>query len=487
MEVPLNLELGAAANAFVAEQGIYADVMATVPEPDRHIIGQLYQRGAFSGDPVKRAPAKLNIVVSRLDDSPDGFHIELQMYDAARMRVATSQHTIQVDPEFPSEKELMADPNEQKLTISPDDITLMQVLGSTLGGKAAKVTVLPDPIRARLLRPDQNEPLATFASSLLIGTADTKHLNLVADLPDAYVILGATPGFTGLPTATSILKLTRALPPSIGPVFIDDKWLEIAGGQAAPGAIMGHRANREELGQLFTSAVGGALPIPALARSAFVGDGVPDDFMFLLLGPLLFPGSEVNGADRWRTLKLIGSLIHRQADAPLKSGHISFSALDPDSLAQLENIVFFQEPDGFNGPRRAAGVWDADEPCELLPNGLPRDGYIDVAITDQAAVFSSGPHPQQINANQLAYNVLMQEHPDRFGGGTPNYTLTSKFRTGTLRQYHLTLRLADGMNKDMQVDERHMGSGGELSFSELSKEFRDQYQQIKDSLDKSNQ
>jgi hypothetical protein len=367
-------------------------------------------------------------------------------------------------------------------------MTLMQVLGSNLGGKAAKVTVLPDSIRQRLLHPDLNEPLSSFASSLLLGAADTRHLNLVADLPDAYVILGATPGFTGLPTATSILKLAQALPPSIGPVLIDDKWLEIAGGQASPGAIMGHRAKRDELARLFASASDDVLPIAALARYAYAGEGVPDDFMFLLLGPLLFPGSEVNGSERWHALRLIGSLIHRQAEAPLKPGRIAISSLDPDSLAELENIVFYQRADGLSSRAPVDGsMWRSDDPCEVLPNGLTRDGYIEVSINDRQSVFSTGSRPQRVEPNSLAFNMVMQEHPDRYGGGTPGYTVSDRFRVGSIIQVTLHIQLAGSVIKDMTVEEMHVGKGGGLTFSQLSKEFRDQYQQAKDSYDKSNQ
>ena len=487
MEAPLHLDIGDAAQEFVAEQATYADEMGTLPEPDRQIIGRLYQRGAFNAESVRQAPAKLNIVVSRLDNNPDSFQVELQLYDAAGARQAESTLTIRTDPDFPSEKELMADPNEQKLVVSPDDTTLMQVLGSTLGGKAAKVTVLPDSIRARLLRPDLNEPLASFASSLLLGSAETKHLNLVAELPDAYVILGATPGFTGLPTATSILKLAKALPSSIGPVSVDDRWIEIAGGQAMPGAIMSHRANRVELGQLFGSASDGVLTIPGLARYAYVGDAVPDDFMFLLLCPLLFPGSEVNGSDQWRTYRLIGSLMHRQADAPLKPGRIPFASLDADSLAQVENIVFYQQTYGLTGPRRTAGVIGEDEPCELLPNGLPRDGYVDVTTTDEEAVFAAGPRIQEIAPSTLAWYEQMQEHPDQFGGGSPPFTIKNGFRVGSLHRVNLNLQLAAGIAKTLSVKETHLRPGAPVTFSQLSKSFRDQYQQAKDMYQKQNQ
>jgi len=485
MELPLHLNLGDAIEAFVADQGVCANQLATFSEQDRFQL-ELFQNHLLGGELSKLPAAKLNVIVSRLDSYMSGIGLEVQLYDSAGAQMASSKIVVQIDPDMPADKELMADPNEQKLSISPDDMTIMQVIGSTLGGKSAKVTVLPEAIRARLLRPDLNEPLASFASSLLLGAADTRHLNVVADLPDAYVILGATPGFTGLPTATSIMKLAMALPASIGPVLVDDKWLEVAGGQAVPDAIMAHRANREALGQLFSTATGGVLTIESLARYAFVADAVPDDFLFLLLGPLLFPGSDMNASDQWRTYKLIGSLMRRQADAALKPGRIELSSLDSDSIAILENMVFFQEPTGFitRQSRGAMNSTGSMEPCDLLPDGLPRNGYIDVTMTDTETVFSTGPHPEAVEPNQLAWYEEMQEHPDKYGGnpGSRAYTTASKFRMGTLRKLQLHVQLADAMSKDLSAKEQHVGSGSPVTFSDLPKSFRDRYQQAKDSF-----
>ena len=486
MELPLHLNLGDAIEAFVADQGVCADQIATFPEQDRFSL-ELFQNRLLGGELSKLPAAKLNVIVSRLDSYMSGIGLEVQLYDSAGAQMASRKIVVQIDPDMPAERELMADPNEQKLSISPDDMTLMQVLGSTLSGKSAKVTVLPNAMRARLLRPDLNEPLASFASSLLLGAADTRHLNVVADLPDAYVILGATPGFTGLPTATSIMKLAMALPASIGPVLVDDKWFEVAGGQAVPGAIMAHRANREALGQLFSTTTDGVLSIEALAHYAFVADAVPDDFLYLLLGPLLFPGPDNNGSNQWRTLRLVGSLMHQQAEAPLRAGRIGLSSLDLGTIAILEDLVFYQEPAGFvtlqsHGSRISTG---SEEPCDLLPDGLPRDGYIDITVTDTEKVFSTGRRQEAVEPNTLALYQDMEEHPERYGGnaaGPAAYTIASKFRTGTVRELQLHIQPSAGLSKDLSVKEQHIGSGNPVSFSDLPKSFQDRYQQAKDSF-----
>ena len=486
MEAPLHADLSDVAETFVAEQSIYATEMAAYSEPDRVRLQQSFD-GFFNAKGTKLEPAKINISVNRLDNNADGIGLELQVIDAAGGRTAWGSVTVPVDPEFPSERELMADPNEQKLPISPDDMTVMQVLGATLSGKRAKVTELPDNLRARMLQPDKNELLATFPSNLLLALADARHLNIVADLPDAYVILGATPSFTGLPTANSLLKLVSALPPSLGPVRIDDKWLEVGGGEVVTTGIMAHRSNREALAQLFSSSTDGVLSIENLARYAFVGDGVPDDFIFLAISAVLFPGSDADrGSEQWQTLKLIGSIIRHQANAPLKPGRIALGSLDADSLAQLENIVFFQEPFGFSKGRPAGDRVDfaQEDPCEILAAGLPRDAYIDVAVEESDSVFSTGPHPQPVKANQLAFYQEMQEHPDRYGGGVPRYTITDHFRVGTMREIQLRLELGSNLSKQMSVREQHIGNGSPVAFSDLPKKFRDEYQRAKDSFNR---
>ena len=486
MEIPLHLNLGDAIDVFVAEQSLCADELATFPEQDRFRL-ELFQNRLLGGVESKLPPAKLNVIVSRLDSFMSGFGLEVQLFDRAGAQLASSKLDVPTDPDMPPDRELMADPKEQKLTISPDDMTVMQVIGATLGGQRAKVSVLPESIRERMIHPDRNELLATFPSSLLLGAADTLHLNFVADLPDAYVVLGSTPGFTGLPTATSIIKLAKALPPSIGPVLVDDKWFEIAGGQAVPSALMAHRSSRGALAQLFDSSIDRVLTIEGLARYAYVGDGVPDDFMFLLLDPLLFPGSEINGSDQWRTYKLIGSLMHQQAEVPLKPGRIGLSSLDPGSIAILENIIFFQEPTAFVTKQSRGGTDSSgsEEPCDLLPDGLPRDGYIDVTITETETVFSTGRRQEAVEPRTLAFYQDMQEHPERYQGGSAgpeSYTIGSKFRLGTVRKLQLHVQLSAGLSKDLSVKEQHLGSGNPVTFDELPKSFRDSYQQAKDSL-----
>ncbi|HLK13505.1 MAG TPA: hypothetical protein VKT78_01760 [Fimbriimonadaceae bacterium] len=484
MEAPISIDFSDAAQAYMADEVTYTGALDAYPEQERMILAG-FQGGAFLAPRSKFPPAKVNVVVSRIDDSMEGLNIEIQLYNTAGERISSTPYTVLVDPGFPSERELMADPNEPKLAISPDDLALMQVIGSAIGGKPSKTTVLPAAIRARLLQPEKYEPLSAFASNLLLATADARHLNLLADLPDAYVILGAAPGFLGFPTASSILKLAKALPPSIGPVTVDDKCLEIAGGQASPGVLMGHRADRAALGQLFSTATDDALPIEGLARYAYVGDGVPDDFMLLLLTPLLFPGSEVGNPEQWRALRLVGSLMHHQADAPLKPGRIPFRSLDPDSIAIIENIVFFQRANSFSVNFESGNARFGDaEPCEQLPNGLPPDGYIDVTATNRDTIFSSGAHPQEVQAGSLAYNTAIVEHPEKYGNGRPSYTASSRFRIGKVREIQLQIQLANGVSKNLSVQERHIGHGPDVSFSDLPQSFRQEYQRTKDQVDK---
>lgn len=476
MELPLNVSADSAVSAFLEEQQVYQAALAGLPDGER--IGIEMGPDGNTANALKERPAKLNVVVNRLDAAPDSSSVEVQLVGEHGTKLASSSVQIHSDPDFPDQKALLPAPNEKRLTL-PDDVTsVLQVLGANLSGKAAKTTQLSPELRQWLSQPDVNEPLSIFASSLLLAAADDRGLNLVADLPDAYIILGASPSFLGVPASSSILKLVSALPPSIAPVSVDEKWIEIDGGKAVPEDILCHRSDRRAMAQAIAGAAEGVIPIERLAAYAVTGGGVPDDFLFMAMNGVLFGSDIQESSDEWHALHIIGSLLeHRPADR-IRSARIPFSELDAPTLDVVQTIVFYQQPRSLLAPRPGM-VMNEVEPCEALPGGLPRDGFLEIDVKESSAVYTSGPRRQLVNAQTLAWNDTLKEHPDRFPGAESRYSSSDQFRVGTNRVVTVTIHLTESMTAVLPVTEAHVQQGSLVRFDDLPKEFKDSYRRIK--------
>lgn len=480
MEAPLAVELGSAVDEFASEQRVYASEVQSLDRGER--ISLMESPFGFYASSTAKPPARLNVELNRVETTPDTVALGIRLYDAGGEIVASSQFDVNV-AEFPSDAELRADPNDPKLEVSPDDVTTMQVLGATFGDKPAKVTKLPAELRARFMRPDVNEVLGMFPSSLLLAATEARGLDLVADLPDAYVILGATPGFTGAPTAASILKLVTSLAPSLAPVHTDGKWLVVCGGQTDPDAVMCHRTDRTALAQLFANGSDGVLPIEALATYAYRSGGVVDDWMYMLLSGLLFPASQINDIQHWDALKLIGALMQQQGGRRLAPGRTAFANLNSDCVDQLQTIVFFRQAEGvFNSnPRSARELNQGDDPCEVLPNGLPNDGFIEVEVKDADAVYANGSRAEQVEPQQLAFYQEIADHPERYQGERAPYTTADRFRVGTRHEVNLVLHFTPDLSKTLTATESHIREGV-VSFGQLPQSFQDAYKQARSNI-----
>jgi hypothetical protein len=88
--------------------------------------------------------------------------------------------------ELEEEKPKPPSPNEPKLKFSAEAKAIMEFVRSGWGG-GESATKLPPELRARILAPEQHDPLSLLASPLSITLSEAKKANLVAHIPDSMM------------------------------------------------------------------------------------------------------------------------------------------------------------------------------------------------------------------------------------------------------------------------------------------------------------
>lgn len=479
MEYSLQADLGSAISQFEAEEAILRQAAAALPEKRRrHVIGNTQ---LFPSLPA--GIAKVNVVVNRSDRSPDAASLAVQLIAPNGNCACTYEVQVHTDPDFPDEKALQGDPREPKLSIPPDDVIAMQVLGASIGGKSARVTTLPERLRNQIANPVRFEPLGGFTSSLLLTASDARHVNLVADVPDSYMMLGAIPTISGLPSASSVLKFAGALPSTMAPIKSEAGWLEIDGGQSRPEEVLCHRSDRQALADLFANALDGSLPIESLAKYAYSGGGVPDDFMYMVMQELLLPSGDKAGAEQWRALRVLGALLNRRPGTTLQPGVIPFANLNAATISEVESLVFFQDIGSLDSAAADSSDSPDIDPCDQFPSGLPSDGALEIRVESTAIVFDVSAHHEPIDAETLAYSQALKEHPDRRPDDVAQFSTTDLFMLGTERKVTLTFHLSKDVSRSASVVDTRVRAGTECSFADLPASFREEYRVAKAKAD----
>ena len=336
----------------------------------------------------------------------------------------------------------------------------------------------PAPISADLrelaLHPDKHEPLASFVSDVLLKIGEIKGLNIAADVPDDYLSRAAIT--TGKQTPTSILNMLTS--GQFSSARIDGHWLVIADGGHKPHDVYTRRTNRVALAEpVFaastdTPTIEGAL---RSTRSQCTRSRMTPSTRALpapCLGEMIRRYLGIG-----RHTSSLGALMERYAGA-VPSGRVKFSSLDPNTARLLGEMVFGRDP-RFNPIQRMVTNFNSrpatyENLCDVLPAGLPPDGYLSVATTNGDAVFSANQYAQAVLPFQIAMNTNRTSGGPGEGFRGLNPTTSDKFRTGRERRVTVRLQFTSDLSSRRMVDETHLTPGDAIPYSQLPDSFRKQ-------------
>lgn len=309
--------------------------------------------------------------------------------------------------------------------------------------------------------PDVYDPLSFLATDSLLSTAKKQGKGVVACLPDeqAASVLRSV----GAETATvesfeeDLAKHTtlRMIP--------DENLLVIA--PSHPYAARENRLDRVALGRLIrTARAKGTASLDDLADFA-VKNPDPDLGNNMMLYFMMAPGSldlfELGGRGaNWDLLRLYGSFDTYGRQQLKSGGRIPFSSLSPAQAAIAAKLVYGAsasievgkpKPKSDNPFTFALGtsftgqsaVDYRNEPTELLPSGLPPDGFLQAKVQEEPAALMqfSGDSGVGISVgmNELAFFQVIGSSADAADSGVAE--MMAHMKLGDRRVIDLSLEL----------------------------------------------
>ncbi len=258
---------------------------------------------------------------------------------------------------------------------------------------------LPPALRAKLYNPSRFDPLSYSVSDEILTFAKTKGKPVVANVPD-NALSGTS--FIAPNKNASVESFEGDLKDGKSMLLSpDDRFLVLK--PTYPSQARAERLNRDALTTLMQKTNG--QEIPSLEDLAAYAMEAPDPLeggfsqMYLTL---FVPGANqqsVSELTSWNMLRLYGHLSP-DARANLRAGgRLPISSLNVAQRACLEKMVYgtgaqltIEDPKkkGESQPywmNLITGNGDADyrdEPTEILPNGLPGEGYVDMGLATES-------------------------------------------------------------------------------------------------------
>ncbi|MBX3119440.1 MAG: hypothetical protein KF784_10265 [Fimbriimonadaceae bacterium] len=358
---------------------------------------------------VDERPAKVIMVITRgmmgmgMAIGPfgdDSISVELKLYNSKGQVILRGGHQLgfnvgnltelsgALDPK--KAQDTKPDENDTKIEFSKETQSMMTMFSNSMQGGPPK---LDEALEKLLLRPDEHDPLSFAQSEALIAIAKAKKLNIVANLSDDEIslfgmILSRGQAMT-VNTYLKKLKEDKSLW-----VTTEGTWMTIT--PKDPTAARASRTNRVALaGLLANIQTKGMATLDDLAAYAQVAESpmtTPAAQLYLML---FAPGAMQQGfigMTDWDALRFYGTLNLSQRQTLANDGRLPYGNLAPQQRDLVAKMAFGsstklqigseQKPEvgGFLAlMTQFLPTQDKDyrqEPTEVMPNGLPSNGYV---------------------------------------------------------------------------------------------------------------
>lgn len=312
--------------------------------------------------------------------------------------------------------------------------------------------------------PDEGEPLGFGPTDAVFASATAHSSGVVACLPDQVA----------LPVQMASEALTVETFESVLPLF------GVRRTDTEPGLMLLTPADPDDARRTrMPRAVTAKLLREGRSRGYAGLEAIADAFPLLRqddptgLGQIYLrevPGLESllsNDPPNRKFLALYTSLRPDQRSALWESHRLSLAELSESQRNVVENIAYSLAPDFTFGTTRpvdtASYPWSdiRAEPTLLLPEGLPRDGWIEARATSEPAALRNDRERLDI----LTLTDVKQLHSAGIA--------MSKLRAGTRRTLQLRLVFRPGLSKVGELLDHQFESGRkEVGYDELPPEFR---------------
>lgn len=458
--------------------------------------------------PIERPPAKVLLCVSR-QSLWGGTAVRLSLYDETGKAVYSGQTALAIP-----DGEAMIDLSDFEMDIpgqpkkpKPQPPTDEKPIEFSQTTKEIEAFLRPamdetmlnsqpsEKLREILLHPDVYDPLSFAQSEGLQAIAQRKALNVVANLPDdAMGMFRASTKVAS--TASGYLKQLED--GKTTSVELKDGWCVVK--PSEPFLARKNRTDRLALAALIQAADAKGVPALDDIASFALKNADPSNASVAMVYLALFAPSVMNqgmgGLIDWNMIRLWGLLGDAQRQQLKSGGRIPFANFSPDQTALIRKMVYganahldVVRPDDKPKEENAfldmisrfmpAGSKDyRDEPTEIMPDGLPYAGSLNLKATDDffavpvnekgASNFRMGA----LGADELAMLKYFTSQPEMAAAANMMPSM-ERLRLGQRLTLDFTFSLGPGVSlKQTLRDDKMDKASSPLGMDALPEAFR---------------
>jgi hypothetical protein len=413
-----------------------------------------------------------------------------------------------------------APPKEAQEKITDADRTLIQfsekskILSSLNPGEGEMSITFPPALLELLSDPVTNDPLGFHHTDMVHAIAKAKDLDVVANLSDSDMdmfSMGMEERGVTVGQAYNAIKNEGN-----SSVTEADGWMTIT--PADPIVARERRQDRVALKAFITTVrQEGTASLDAIATFA-VSSPKPDFESGLILYLFAFAPSTLQGlmgdTMDWDTLQLYASMLPTQKSSLRQGGRVPFGTLTTQArniltrmsfssrariqpaadLQKATELPFFAGMIGamFGGSERSF----TEEPTEVMPNGLPPDGAVELKLTNEPIGTTEGASASffmgmgSLGADEFAMFEIMKEfaqaNGEEMGSLGDMFPIPKTIKLGTREKLNFFFWLSPvaGMHKTL-MDDSIPKNAPAIDTSNLPPAFRQLIEQRKKAIKES--
>lgn len=475
---------------FAQEFSMLNAAMARFPREQQDMF-----TGTIGGFLSRGTPSKLILACTRY--AGDNVSIEAQVVDQ-RGGILASNSTNLSGMEFGEEawtgpvkdpaikKEVPIDPqidkNETVLKISEESKTYYALASRGADGSKGGLELVQEPLKSKVMNPEQYDPLSYGISDLLIGAAADKKKPIIALVPDnAYLYEG------GAIKASQLFKQLEDM--SVMTITDKDGWL--LGRPARPSDARLSRVNRTAYGQLLRTVYQqGRINLGNIAKFSIDQGNNPGYDSFYVQTLYSFFGGFLAGYDlsNWEANRFYGYL-GEQGRQQMAGKVVNFQSLPAEAQRELAKLVYkqpaiqigsFDEIPSTDQNGEATSFNPCLDPTERLPNGIPGNTQVRLTLMQDPVVIPAAGFAYPLGASELASQVAMEERPDLFPWAQ-EAKLPDRFKMATRASYSFDFQFGGSLMYQLQQWDYEMKDNQVITRSQLPASFKEEYEkQIKE-------
>lgn len=478
MQRPLPSGAIQALGQFATEYGVWQSVAERYKPTDPE--NQFVDFGFFG--PLKSRPARAVLIATKWGEGL-AVSFELKVVDERGRVLSNASAGIDATSSMVGKED--AEPTvvegEKPIQLSKDSIDVL-TLRSGMLNPAVPQTLRPE-LRAKLLNPEESDPMLFGPSDFLLGIADQEGKNFVAAVPDATFDLalgatGATPSRArlGLRAAETMQFSTDGNWTLAGPL-----WPALSRRRHMPRHLLGQMARELEKP--------GAGSLDALSRLAVQLGGTSAPPLAMAYIGMLQPAVSANlDFAVWDLLKFYGALTPSQKAMPGGQAQLRIGSLETAAKGALTRLVFFSTTSVPLGqfqviteteegaPQQEMGESIKMEPTEAMPDGLPLDGAVILESNDASVAIGFGGG--SFSAEDLGTQLAMRERPEIFPFVSES-PLPAKFTMAQRRTLMISMQLEGQVISTYMLSDLRGTDSTWVALSGLPQAFRDQVERSK--------